>query len=67
MNTEYRLELQAYIDVPEGTTGSNIVLNEEGKPIKIIAETELLIPQCNIYFPNGKQISGYQSGRRHRY
>ena len=55
MNTEYRLELQAYIDVPEGTTGSNIVLNEEGKPIKIIAETELLIPQCNIYFPNGNR------------
>lgn len=55
MNTEYRLELQAYIDVPEGTTGSNIVLNEEGKPIKIIAETEILIPQCNIYFPNGNR------------
>lgn len=55
MNTEYHLELQAYIDVPEGTAGNNIVLNEEGKPIKIIAETELLIPKCNIYFPNGNR------------
>lgn len=62
MNTEYRLELQAYTEAVDGAAGTNITTDEEGRTIQVIAETELLIPKCNIFFPDGTRYMVINQG-----